>query len=130
MLRYGTSRGLIVEEAVMFCKKRRARKEAKNAAVVAAMAVAEKADELDAPEKAEMFAEKLTGNRRALKKARKVAAKTARRAQKELKGIERRGGKRRPRKGLVLIGLVVAGAVAVVAAYNAARPVEDPWKNA
>ena len=112
------------------CKKRKARKAAKNAAVVAAMAVAEKANDLDAPQKAELFAEKLTGDRKAMKKARKVAAKTARKAQKELKGIVRRGGKRRPRKALALLGLALALGVAVVAAYNAARPVEDPWKSA
>ena len=99
------------------CKKRKARKAAKNAAVVAAMAVAEKANDLNVPQKAELFAEKL-------------AAKTARKAQKELKGIERRGGKRRPRKVLALLGLALALGVAVVAAYNAARPVEDPWKSA
>ncbi|MDO4884891.1 MAG: hypothetical protein Q3991_08095 [Rothia sp. (in: high G+C Gram-positive bacteria)] len=114
----------------MFCKKRKARKAAKNAAVVAAMAVAEKSKDLDAPQKAELFAEKLTGDRKAMKKARKVAAKTARKAQTELKGIERRGGKRRPRKGIALLGLALALGIAVVAAYNAARPVEDPWKSA
>lgn len=114
----------------MFFKKCRARKAAKNAAVVAAMAVAEKAENLKAPAQAEMFAEKLTGNKKALKKARKATEKTARKAQKELAGIERRGGMRRPRKGLALAGLALALGVAVVAVYNAARPVEDPWKNA
>ena len=45
----------------MFCKKRKARKAAKNSAVVAAMAMAEKADDLNIPGHADMFAEKLTG---------------------------------------------------------------------
>ena len=78
---------------------------------------------------AELFAEKLTGKKNALKKARKATAKTARAAEKELARIERNGGKR-PRKGLAFLGLVVALGVAGAAAYNAARPVEDPWKNA
>jgi len=42
----------------MFCKKRKARKAAKNSAVVAAMAMAEKADDLNIPGHADMFAER------------------------------------------------------------------------
>ena len=82
----------------MFCKKRKARKAAKNSAVVAAMAMAEKADDLNIPGHADMFAEKLTGKKKAMKKA--------------------------------LVGLVLALGIGGVAAYNAARPVEDPWKSA
>ena len=92
------------------CKKRKARKAAKAQAVVSSLAAVESALE---GKTAEMFAEKLTGNKKALKKAR----------------IERNGGKR-PRKGLAFLGLLVALGVAGAAAYNAARPVEDPWKNA
>ena len=95
------------------CKKRKARKAAKAQAVVSSLAAVEK----------------LTGNKKALKKARKATAKTVRAAEKELARIERNGGKR-PRKGLAFLGLVVALGVAGAAAYNAARPVEDPWKNA
>ena len=78
----------------MFCKKRKARKAAKNSAVVAAMAMAEKADDLNIPGHADMFAEKLTGKKKAMKKARKATSKTARKAHKELARIERNGGKR------------------------------------
>ena len=106
------------------CKKRKARKSAKAQAVVSSLA--ESSLEGKA---AELFAEKLTGKKNALKKARKATAKTARAAEKELARIERNGGKR-PRKGLAFLGLVVALGVAGAAAYNAARPVEDPWKNA
>lgn len=113
----------------MFCKKRKARKAAKNSAVVAAMAMAEKVDDLNIPGHADMFAEKLTGKKKAMKKARKATSKTARKAHKELARIERNGGKR-PRKGLALVGLVLALGIGGVAAYNAARPVEDPWKSA
>ena len=104
------------------CKKRKASKAAKAQAVVSSLAAAESSLEGKA---AELFAEKLTG----MKKARKATAKTARAAEKELARIERNGGKR-PRKGLAFLGLVVALGVAGAAAYNAARPVEDPWKNA
>lgn len=104
------------------CKKRKARKAAKAQAVVSSLAAVESSLE---GKTAELFAEKLTGN----KKARKVTAKTVRAAEKELARIERNGGKR-PRKGLAFLGLVVALGVAGAAAYNAARPVEDPWKNA
>ena len=103
------------------CKKRKARKAAKAQAVVSSLAAVESS--LDG-KTAELFAEKLTG-----KKARKVTAKTVRAAEKELARIERNGGKR-PRKGLAFLGLVVALGVAGAAAYNAARPIEDPWKNA
>ena len=113
----------------MFCKKRKARKAAKNSAVVAAMAMAEKADDLHIPGHADMFAEKLTGKKKAMKKARKATSKTARKAQKELERIKRNGGKR-PRKGLALVGLVLALGIGGFAAYKAARPVKDPWKSA
>ena len=99
------------------CKKRKARKAAKAQAVVSSLAAVESSLE---GKTAELFAEKLT---------RKVTAKTVRAAEKELARIERNGGKR-PRKGLAFLGLVVALGVAGAAAYNAARPVEDPWKNA
>ena len=105
------------------CKKRKASKAAKAQTVVSSLAAAESSLEGKA---AELFAEKLTGKKNALKKARKATAKTARAAEKEL---ARNGGKR-PRKGLAFLGLVVALGVAGAAAYNAARPVEDPWKNA
>ena len=108
------------------CKKRKARKAAKAQAIVSSLAAVESS--LDG-KTAELFAEKLTGNRKALKKARKATAKTVRAAEKELARIERNGGKR-PRKGLAFLGLLVALGVAGAAAYNAARPVEDPWKNA
>lgn len=108
------------------CKKRKARKSAKAQAIVSSLATAEAA--LDS-KTAELFAEKLTGDEKALKKARKATAKTVRAAEKELARIERNGGKR-PRKGLAFLGLVVALAITGAAAYNAARPVEDPWKNA
>ena len=113
----------------MFCKKRKARKAAKNSAVVAAMAMAEKVDDLNIPGHADMFAEKLTGKKKAMKKARKTASKTARKAHKELARIERNGGKR-PRKGLALVGLVLALGIGGIAAYNAVPPVEDRWKSA
>ena len=113
----------------MFCKKRKAAKAAKAATVVASMAVAEKAEQLVDPKTAAMFAEKLTGNERALKKARKATAKTLKASEKELARIARNGGKR-PRKGLAFVGLLVALGAAGAAAYSAARPVEDPWKNA
>ena len=100
------------------CKKRKARKAAKAQAIVSSLAAVESALE---GKTAEMFAEKLTGNKKALK--------TVRAAEKELARIERNGGKR-PRKGLAFLGLLVALGVAGAAAYNAARPVEDPWKNA
>ena len=113
----------------MFFKKRKARKAEKNSAVVAAMAMAEKVNDLNIPEHADMLAEKLTGKKKAMKKARKATSKTARKAQKELERIKRNGGKR-PRKGLALVGLVLALGIGGFAAYKAARPVEDPWKSA
>ena len=68
------------------CKKRKARKAAKAQAVVSSLAAVESALE---GKTAEMFAEKLTGNKKALKKARKATAKTVRAAEKELARIER-----------------------------------------
>lgn len=51
------------------CKKRKARKAAKAQAIVSSLAAVESALE---GKTAEMFAEKLTGNKKALKKARKA----------------------------------------------------------
>ena len=48
----------------MFFKKRKARKAEKNSAVVAAMAMAEKVNDLNIPEHADMLAEKLTGKKK------------------------------------------------------------------
>ena len=73
------------------CKKRKARKAAKAQAVVSSLAAVESALE---GKTAEMFAEKLTGNKKALKKARKATAKTVRAAEKELARIERNGRRR------------------------------------
>ena len=66
------------------CKKRKARKAAKAQAVVSSLAAVESSLE---GKTAELFAEKLTGNKKALKKARKVTAKTVRAAEKELARI-------------------------------------------
>lgn len=61
--------------------------------------------------------------KKALKSAQKAAAKTAKAYAKEQKKAAKKGG-----KGLLFLGLLVAGAVAGAAAFKASRPVEDPWK--
>ena len=106
------------------CKKRKARKAAKAQAIVSSLAAVESALE---GKTAEMFAEKLTGNKKALNKARKATARPFVPLRRNWLVLSVTAASA-PRKGLAFLGLLVALGVAGAAAYNAARPVEDPGR--
>ncbi|MCT1603045.1 hypothetical protein M3E18_08455 [Kocuria sp. p3-SID1433] len=73
----------------------------------------------ETPEQLEAAIIRLTGDKKAVKKAQKAAKDYAKKQQKAQKG----GG-----RGLLVLGLVVTGLVAGAAAFKASRPVQDPWK--
>lgn len=92
------------------------------AGVLAAVA-ADKLNDYEIPEQAQVLAEKAGYDKKSLKNAQKQAVKSAKAYAKQQKKAEKRGG-----KGLLLTGMMAAAGVAGYAAYKASRPVEDPWK--
>jgi hypothetical protein len=88
----------------------------------AAALLAGKFADADTPEQLEAIVAKLTGDKKAVANAKKAAAKVAKDYAKQQKKAEK------SHKGLLLLGLLVAGGAAGVAAWKASRPVEDPWK--
>ncbi|MCD1144386.1 hypothetical protein LQU92_03900 [Kocuria sp. LUK] len=88
----------------------------------AAALLAGKFAEADTPEQLEAIVARLTGDKKAVAHAKKAAAKVAKDYAKQQKKAEG------SHKGLLVLGLLVAGGVAGVAAWKASRPVEDPWK--
>ena len=67
---------------------------------------------------------KVTGDKKAVKKARKRLVAATSQASKDLA----KNGKRSSGKGWLVFGIISAAIVAVVAAWRASKPVEDPWK--
>ncbi|WP_346845709.1 hypothetical protein [uncultured Rothia sp.] len=88
-----------------------------------ASVAAEKLNEVEVPTQAQALATKAGYNKRDLKKTQKQAVKAANKFAKEQKKAAKKPG-----KGLLIVGLLVAAGVAGYAAYKASRPVEDPWK--
>jgi hypothetical protein len=88
----------------------------------AAALLAGKFADADTPEQLEVIVAKLTGDKKAVANAKKAASKVAKDYAKQQKKAES------SHKGLLVLGLLVAGGVAGVAAWKASRPVEDPWK--
>ncbi len=88
----------------------------------AAALLAGKFADADTPEQLEAIVTKLTGDKKAVANAKKAASKVAKDYAKQQKKAES------SHKGLLVLGLLVAGGVAGVAAWKASRPVEDPWK--
>lgn len=88
----------------------------------AAALLAGKFADADTPEQLEAIVTKLTGDKKAVANAKKAASKVAKDYAKQQKKSES------SHKGLLVLGLLVAGGVAGVAAWKASRPVEDPWK--
>lgn len=88
----------------------------------AAAQLAGKFANADTPEQLEAIIARLTGDKKAVAKAQKAAAKVAKDYAKQQKKAEKSG------KGWLIFGLVVAGLVAGGAAFKASRPVQDPWK--
>lgn len=88
----------------------------------AAALLAGKFADADTPEQLEAIVAKLTGDKKAVANAKKAASKVAKDYAKQQKKAES------SHKGLLVLGLLVAGGVAGVAAWKASRPVEDPWK--
>ncbi len=67
---------------------------------------------------------KVTGDKKAVKKAQKAAVAGAQRAAKDLKRRQKsKGG-----KGWLIFGIIAAAVTAGVAVWRASQPVEDPWK--
>lgn len=67
---------------------------------------------------------KVTGDKKAVKKAQKAAVAAAQRAAKDL----RRGQQRKGGKGWLIFGIIAAAITGGVAVWRASQPVEDPWK--
>ncbi|GGG46240.1 hypothetical protein GCM10011374_05720 [Kocuria dechangensis] len=88
----------------------------------AAALLAGKFAEADTPEQLEAIVAKLTGDKKAVAHAKKAAARVAKDYAKQQKKAES------SHKGLLVLGLLLAGGAAGVAAWKASRPVEDPWK--
>lgn len=88
----------------------------------AAALLAGKFADADTPEQLEAIVAKLTGDKKAVANAKKAASKVVKDYAKQQKKAES------SHKGLLVLGLLVAGGVAGVAAWKASRPVEDPWK--
>lgn len=67
---------------------------------------------------------KVTGDKKAVKKAQKAAVVAAQRAAKDLKRRQKsKGG-----KAWLIVGIIAAAITAGVAVWRASQPVEDPWK--
>jgi hypothetical protein len=88
----------------------------------AAALLAGKFADADTPEQLEAIVAKLTGDKKAVANAKKAAARVAKDYAKQQKKAES------SHKGLLVLGLLLAGGAAGVAAWKASRPVEDPWK--
>ncbi|MDO4253543.1 MAG: hypothetical protein Q4C81_00095 [Kocuria sp.] len=104
----------------------KALQERKDAAAVrynaAAAQLAGKFANAETPEQLDAIVTRLTGDKKAVAKAKKAAAQVAKDYAKQQKKAEKSG------KGWLVLGLVVTGAIAGVAAFKASRPVQDPWK--
>ncbi|MBG6226362.1 hypothetical protein IWX63_002957 [Arthrobacter sp. CAN_A2] len=67
---------------------------------------------------------RITGDKKAVKKAQKRLVAATLQASKDLKKSQRR----KKGKGWLIVGIILSAALAGVAAWRASRPVEDPWK--
>ncbi|MCM3688482.1 hypothetical protein [Kocuria rosea] len=110
----------IAAKAVDRATESRAAMQAKYAG--AAALLAGKFADADTPEQLEAIVTRLTGDKKAVANAKKAAARVAKDYAKQQKKAES------SHKGLLVLGLLVAGGAAGVAAWKASRPVEDPWK--
>lgn len=85
-------------------------------------ALAGKVADADTSDQFDALVAKLTGDKKTVKRIQKAAAKASKDYAKQQKKAQ--GG----HKGLLVLGLLVAGGIAGVAAWRASRPVQDPWK--
>lgn len=85
--------------------------------------LAQRFADADTPEQFEAAVARLTGNKKAVKNAKKAAARMSKDYAKQQEKAQKGGG-----RGLLVLGLVVTGLVAGAAAFKASRPVQDPWK--
>ena len=85
-------------------------------------ALAGKVADADTSDQFDALVTKLTGDKKTVKRIQKAAAKASKDYAKQQKKAQ--GG----HKGLLVVGLLVAGGIAGVAAWRASRPVQDPWK--
>ena len=85
--------------------------------------LAQRFADADTPEQFEAAVARLTGNKKAVKNAKKAAARMSKDYAKQQQKAQKGGG-----RGLLVLGLVVTGLVAGAAAFKASRPVQDPWK--
>lgn len=67
---------------------------------------------------------RITGDKKAVKKAQKRLVAATLQASKDLKKSQRR----KKGKGWLIVGIVLSALVAGVAVWRASKPVEDPWK--
>ncbi|ASE11590.1 MULTISPECIES: hypothetical protein [Kocuria] len=88
----------------------------------AVAALAGKVADADTSDQFDALVAKLTGDKKTVKRIQKAAKNSAKEYAKQQKKAQ--GG----HKGLLVLGLLVAGGVAGVAAWRASRPVQDPWK--
>ncbi|EHX1606341.1 hypothetical protein RGB72_10950 [Glutamicibacter protophormiae] len=88
----------------------------------AVAALASKVADADTSDQFDALVAKLTGDKKTVKRIQKAAKNSAKEYAKQQKKAQ--GG----HKGLLFLGLLVAGGVAGAAAWRASRPVQDPWK--
>lgn len=67
---------------------------------------------------------RVTGDKKAVKNAQKRLVAATKEAAKELK----KNQARKSRKGWLIFGIIAAAVIAGVAAWQASKPVQDPWK--
>lgn len=80
----------------------------------------------DVPVFVEDAVTRMTGDKKAVKKARKAAEDAMKVAAKELKKNQPK--QKKSKKGLLIFAVVVAATTAGIAIWRASRPIEDPWK--
>lgn len=91
----------------------------------AASATAGRIHDAQVPDFVEAAVTRVTGDKKAVKKARRAAEDALKAASKELKRSQRR---KNSKKGWLIAAAVAAAATAGVAIWRASRPIEDPWK--
>ncbi|MFC0582477.1 hypothetical protein [Micrococcoides hystricis] len=91
----------------------------------AASVAADRIHDAEVPAFVDTAVTKVTGDKKAVKRAQKAAEAAMKNAAKELKKAQRAKNRK---KGLLVFAALAAAATAGVAVWRASRPVEDPWK--
>ncbi|OMH34181.1 hypothetical protein [Tersicoccus sp. Bi-70] len=85
--------------------------------------VARKLGGVETPEQLDFIVAKITGDKKAVKKAQKALVDAAKTTSKNARRSSGKTG-----KGWLVLGAITAAGVAGFSAWRASKPVEDPWK--